>query len=157
MFGRMMAAPTALGGGVGAVAGAADAAAGYKAEGTDHAFRSQLDDAAKQFAALQAVERELKDDDVKFQREIAGYRQTLDNASQRLAKLNATKERLHRELLQCKARGRATAQHPTPPAAIGTSPSRLPRRRGFSGGDQGARGDEDHSGRGNPHGHGASC
>ena len=55
MFGRMMAAPTALGGGVGAVAGAADAAAGDKAEGTDHAFRSQLDDAAKQFAALQAV------------------------------------------------------------------------------------------------------
>ena len=102
MWGSVMGnAPSALGGGVDAVAGAAEAAGKYKNEDSDTAFKAQLDSAAKQMASLQRIQDELKNDDSKFQQEIAGYREHLERASKNLSTLLSTKTRLEKELQQC--------------------------------------------------------
>ena len=102
MWGSVMSsAPSALGGGVNAVAGAAEAAGKYKNEDSDTAFKAQLDSAAKQMASLQRIQDELKNDDSKFQQEIAGYREHLERASKNLSTLLSTKTRLEKELQQC--------------------------------------------------------
>ena len=97
----MGSAPSALGGGVNAVAGAAEAAGKYKNEDSDTAFKAQLDSAAKQMASLQRIQDELKNDESKFQQEIAGYREHLERASKNLSTLLSTKTRLEKELQQC--------------------------------------------------------
>ena len=51
---------------------AAEAAGKYKNEDSDTAFQAQLDSAAKQMASLQRIQDELKQDESKFQQEIAG-------------------------------------------------------------------------------------
>ena len=94
-------APSALGGGVEAVADAAEAAGKYKKEDSDTAFQAQLDSAAKQMAALQRIQDELKQDESKFHQELAGYQGHLERASKNLATLQATKTRLEKELHQC--------------------------------------------------------
>ena len=91
-FGTTRAAPTALGGGVEAVAGAADAAAGYGKGDQASAFQSKLESAKKEFAAMQRIEAELKQDEAKFHQEVGGYQQHLERASKRLTVLVATKE-----------------------------------------------------------------
>ena len=129
MWGAMMGkAPSALGGGVEAVAGAAEAAGKYKNEDSDSAFQAQLDSAAKQMASLQRIQDELKQDESKFQQEIAGYQGHLERASKNLATLQATKTRLEKELHQCVVAIEENERIKTKAAAAITRPPRARRR-----------------------------
>ncbi len=52
-------------------------------------------------ASLQRIQDELKNDESKFQQEIAGYREHLERASKNLSTLLSTKTSLEKELKQC--------------------------------------------------------
>lgn len=64
-------------------------------------FRKQMAEQAKRMEALQAIERELKVDEHKFQATLAGLRSKLEVHTRALSSANSTKARLVKELAAC--------------------------------------------------------
>ena len=65
------------------------------------AFTERLQAAEREFAALQAVEKELKTDEAKFSAHLQALRQSLETNSRSLSAVHAKRARLAKELAAC--------------------------------------------------------
>ena len=65
------------------------------------AFNERLQAAQREFAQLQAIEKELKTDDARFNQQLQTLRQTLESQSKSLTNLHAKRSRLAKELAAC--------------------------------------------------------